>query len=135
MLVVFLFFLTVYFKVALGCAGSLGRRPSKRAENNRPAPQSVSNTDNLQSLGNGIEREARNSFAYWLLLVAEFPGQRLNLLRFLFRRLCGKALEWPRNPQQPGEIVSSRRSVLLPAAIKGLGLFLRTPKDLNLSKP
>ena len=82
-----------------------------------------------------IEREARNSFACWLLFLAEFPGQRLNLLRFLVRRLSGKPLDWPRNPQKPGEIVSSSWSVLLPAAIKGLLLFIRTPKDPNLRKP
>lgn len=79
-----------------------------------------------------IEREARNSFAYWLLLLAEFPGQRLNLLGFLIRRLRGEPLDWPRNPQKPGEIVSSSWSLLLPAAIKGLWLFIRTPKHLNL---
>jgi glycosyltransferase involved in cell wall biosynthesis len=75
-----------------------------------------------------IEREARNSFSYWLLLLSEFPGQRLNLLRFLLRRLRGKRLEWPRNPQEPGEIVSSSWSLKLRAAWSGLVLFLRTPK-------
>lgn len=81
-----------------------------------------------------IEREARNSFACWLLFLAEFPGQRLNLLRFLIRRLCGKPLDWPRNPQKPGEIVSSGWSVLIPAALKGLWLFIRTPKQRDLTK-
>ena len=80
-----------------------------------------------------IRDEARNSFAYWLLLFTAFPDQRLNLLRFLIRRLRGKPLDWPRNPQLPGEIVSSSWRVLLSAAIKGLWLFIRTPKDPRLS--
>jgi len=75
-----------------------------------------------------IEVEARNSLAYWLLLFSEFPGQRLNLVRFLFRRLSGKRLDWPRNPQDPGEIVSSSWHVKLRAGWNGLLLFLRTPK-------
>ena len=80
----------------------------------------------------GIEREARNSFAYWLLLVSEFPQQRRNLMRFLFRRLRGKPLEWQRDTREPGEIVSSSRLLLVRAAIKGLWLFLRTPKGRRL---
>jgi hypothetical protein len=76
-----------------------------------------------------IDREARNSFTYWLLLFSEFHAQRASLVRFLFRRLRGKRLDWPRNPQEPGEIVSSGWRVLLVAGIKGLWLFLRTPKD------
>ena len=76
-----------------------------------------------------VEREARNSFAYWLLLLAKFPQQRGNLVRFLFRRLRGKPLEWQRDSQEPGEIVSSRRLLLLRAAIKGFWLFVRTPKS------
>jgi cellulose synthase/poly-beta-1,6-N-acetylglucosamine synthase-like glycosyltransferase len=78
-----------------------------------------------------IEREARNSFTYWLLLFNEFPAQRFSLLRFLGRRLRGKPLEWPRNPQEPGEVVSSSWHLLLLAAIKGLWLFVFTPKDQN----
>jgi len=76
-----------------------------------------------------IDREARNSFSYWLLLFSEFPAQRANLLRFLFQRLRGEKLDWPRNPQEPGEIVSSSWGVKLRAGWKGLVLFLRTPKS------
>jgi len=82
-----------------------------------------------------VEHEARNSFAYWLLLFTEFPSQRLNVLRFLIRRLRGKRLDWPRNPQEPGEIVSSSWRILLRAGVKGLWLFIRTPKDGNRKKP
>jgi cellulose synthase/poly-beta-1,6-N-acetylglucosamine synthase-like glycosyltransferase len=76
-----------------------------------------------------VEFEARNSLAYWLLLFSEFPGQRMNLLRFLFQRLRGKRLEWPRNPQEPGEIISSTWLVKIKAGWKGLLLFMRTPKS------
>ncbi len=82
-----------------------------------------------------IEREARNSFAYLLLLLAEFSGQRLNLLGFLIRRLRGEPLEWLRDPQGPGDIVSSRWRILLSAAVKGLWLFIRTPKHRNPRTP
>jgi glycosyltransferase involved in cell wall biosynthesis len=75
-----------------------------------------------------IDREARNSFSYWLLLFSRFPRKRLTLLQFLGGRLCGKKLEWPRNPQEPGEIVSSRWALKLKAAFRGLVIFLRTPK-------
>lgn len=78
-----------------------------------------------------VEREARNSFAYLLLLLAEFPHQRADLIRFLFRRLRGKPLEWPRDSPEPGAIVSSSWRVLLAGAVKGLWLFLRTPHPRN----
>ena len=75
-----------------------------------------------------IEREARNSITYWLLLFKEFPEQRMSLVRFLLRRLRHKPLNWVRDPQEPGEIVTSRWRVLLKAGIEALWLFLRTPK-------
>jgi O-antigen biosynthesis protein len=75
-----------------------------------------------------VDLEARNSFAYLLLLLTEFPGQRMDLIRFLFRRLNGKPLDWPRDSPEPGDIVSSRWPVLLMAAVKGLILFIRTPR-------
>ncbi len=75
-----------------------------------------------------VDREARNSFAYLLLLLTEFPGLSISLVRFLFRRLRGKPLDWPRDSPEPGEIVSSSWRVLIPAAIQGLMLFLCTRK-------
>ncbi|MGA7245376.1 MAG: glycosyltransferase family 2 protein [Terracidiphilus sp.] len=75
-----------------------------------------------------IENEARNSISYWLLLFSEFPEQRLNLVRFILRRLRREPLDWPRDSQEPGEIVTSGWHVLLKASMKGLWLFLRTPK-------
>ncbi len=75
-----------------------------------------------------IENEARNSITYWLLLFSEFPAQRMDLVRFLIRRLRGKPLDWPRDPQEPGEIMTSGWRILLKASVEGLWLFLRTPK-------
>jgi len=75
-----------------------------------------------------IEQEARNSICYWLLLFREFPKQRFTLLRFILRRLLRKPLEWTREPQEPGEIVTSGWRVLLKAGFDALWLFLRTPR-------
>ena len=79
-----------------------------------------------------IPNEARNSITYWLLLFSEFPEQRMNLIRFVLRRLRRKPLEWPREPQGPGDIVSSGWRVLLTAAIRGLWRFVRNSKDWNV---
>jgi glycosyltransferase involved in cell wall biosynthesis len=76
-----------------------------------------------------VDFEARNSFAYWLLLFSAFPAQRLNLLRFIIRRLRRKPLTWQREPTEAGEIVTSGWRVLLKAGIQGLLLFLRTPRN------
>jgi glycosyltransferase involved in cell wall biosynthesis len=81
-----------------------------------------------------IENEAQNSITYWLLLFAEFPSQRINLLRFILRRIQRKPLDWPRNPQEPGEIVTSGWRVLVKAFLKGLWLFLQTPRNWNSRK-
>lgn len=78
-----------------------------------------------------VEFEARNSLAYWLLLFSAFPSQRGSLLRFLFRRLRRKPLTWPRDSQEPGEIVTSSWRLLLKAGFKGIWLFLRTPRNWN----
>jgi GT2 family glycosyltransferase len=78
-----------------------------------------------------IEFEARNSFAYWLLLFSAFAAQRVNLLRFIARRVRRKPLKWPRETQEAGDIVSSNWRVLLKAGVKGAWLFLRTPRDWN----
>jgi O-antigen biosynthesis protein len=81
-----------------------------------------------------IETEARNSLAYWLLLFSAFPAQRMNLLQFIIRRMRRKPLEWPRESQEAGEIVTSSWRVLLKAGLKGLWLFISTPKDWNSRK-
>jgi hypothetical protein len=75
-----------------------------------------------------VEVEASSSMAYWLLLFFEFPGHRLDLLRFLFRRLLGKPLTWTRDPQGPGEIISSGWRVHLKAGLNGVLLYFRNRK-------
>lgn len=75
-----------------------------------------------------IEQEARNRVTYFLLLFSEFPSCRLDLLRFLFRRLRRKPLTWPRDPQAPGEVITSGWRMHLKAGVTGALLFLRTRK-------
>jgi cellulose synthase/poly-beta-1,6-N-acetylglucosamine synthase-like glycosyltransferase len=75
-----------------------------------------------------IEDRATRSVAYWLLLFADFPGHRLDLLRFLSRRLRRKPLTWPRNPQIPGELITSGWRVYLRAGFRGTLLFLRAKR-------
>jgi hypothetical protein len=52
----------------------------------------------------------------------------MDLLRFLFKRLRRQPLTWPRNPQPPGELITSGWRVYLRAGIKGTLLFLRSRK-------
>ena len=75
-----------------------------------------------------IEQEAACSIAYWLLLFFEFPSHRMDLLRFLFRRLRQKPLTWPRNPQDPGEIITSGWRIRVRASLAGTLLYLRSRK-------
>lgn len=76
----------------------------------------------------GLEQEVRNSMTYALLLFAEFPQQRGDLMHFLVRRLRRKSLTWPRNPQEPGQVINSGWGVRLRAGLSALFLFLRTRK-------
>jgi glycosyltransferase involved in cell wall biosynthesis len=75
-----------------------------------------------------VQREASTAFAYWLLLFFEFPGHRLDLLRFLVRRLRREKLPWPREPQEPGEIMNSGWQNKLKAGFMGAMLYLRHRK-------
>lgn len=75
-----------------------------------------------------VTQEARNRVAYCLLLFSEFPSLRLDLLRFLFRRMRLKPLTQPRDAPDPGEIVTSGWRVLLAASLSGALLFFRTGK-------
>ena len=74
------------------------------------------------------QQEAISSFAYWMLLLCEFPGHRLDLVRFLTRRLRGKRITWPRDPQTPGQIISSGWGVRLRAGLAGTLLYFRSRK-------
>lgn len=78
-----------------------------------------------------IAAEARNRIAYWMLLFSEFPDRRLELLRFLFRRIRRRPLTWPRDSPDPGEIVTSGWRVLLTASLSATFLFFRTRKPKN----
>lgn len=75
-----------------------------------------------------VREQAIYSFAFWLLLLCEFPGHRLDLIRFLLRRLRGKALTWPRDSQAPGQIVSSGWKLRVKAGVAGTLLYLRSRK-------
>ncbi|MGB6975227.1 MAG: glycosyltransferase [Terracidiphilus sp.] len=75
-----------------------------------------------------IEQEARNSFTYSLLLFTQFPGHRMDLLRFLISRLRKQKLNWPRDSQDPGDIINSSLRIKIKAATTGLILFLRSRK-------
>jgi|GEM_PF-810302 Glycosyltransferases, probably involved in cell wall biogenesis len=73
-----------------------------------------------------VKREARNNFAYSLLLFAEFPERRGDLLRFLWGRLLHKPLTWMRDSPDPGEVISSNWLLLLKASVSGTILYMRT---------
>jgi glycosyltransferase involved in cell wall biosynthesis len=75
-----------------------------------------------------IEQRATSQIAYWLLLFREFPGHRMDLLRFLWWRLRRKPLAWQRNPQAPGEIIMSGWRVYWRAGLRGWLLFRRSQK-------
>lgn len=75
-----------------------------------------------------IERDARCQFAYSMLLYAEFPDHRADLLRFLFDRFRRRPLTWVRDAPDPGEIVSSNWRVLLSAGLSGTLLYLKTKR-------
>ena len=72
-----------------------------------------------------IREEARNQIAYSMLLFSEYPGQRRDLLGFLFRRARRKPLPWPRDTPDPGEIISGGWRILLSASFKAVALFFR----------
>ena len=75
-----------------------------------------------------IKQEACNQIAYSMLLFSEFPRSRVDLLRFLFRRVRRKPLNWPRDTPDPGEIISSGWRVLLPATFRAAVRFFRNRK-------
>ena len=81
-----------------------------------------------------ITNEARNSIAYWMLLFSDFPNRRLDLLRFLFRRLRRRPLSWPRDSPDPGEIITSGWRVLLKAGLAGSLLYMRGRKPKGKEK-
>ena len=75
-----------------------------------------------------VEKAASSAMAYWLLLFFEVPGHKMDLLRFLARRLRSVPLSWERNPTDPGEIMKSRWTLKLRAGLRGVRLYLRSRK-------
>jgi O-antigen biosynthesis protein len=75
-----------------------------------------------------IKQEARNQIGYSILLSSEYPSRRLDLLRFLFRRMRRRPLTWTRDSPDPGEIITSGWRVLLAASFSAAMLFVRTRK-------
>ncbi len=75
-----------------------------------------------------LKKEARSLFAYSMLLYSEFPSNRGDLLRFLFRRMRHRPLTWAGNSPDPGDVVKSNWWVLLKASLSGAVLYLQTRK-------
>ena len=75
-----------------------------------------------------IRQDARNSIAFSMLLFSEFPSRRLDLVRFLYRRLRRKPLSWPRDSPDPGEIITSGWRTLVKASFEAALLFIRARK-------
>lgn len=75
-----------------------------------------------------VKREARNTFAYAMLLFSEFPEHRFELLHFLFRRVWRRPLNWIRDAPDPGVVISSNWRLLLKASLSGALLYFRTRK-------
>jgi hypothetical protein len=63
-----------------------------------------------------------------MLLFSEYPSQRMNLLRFLFRRVRRRPLSWPREGPDPGAMISSGWRVLLPATFRAAVRFFQNRK-------
>ena len=70
-----------------------------------------------------VEMEATRAIAYWLLLFFEFPGHRLELSRFLFKRLRYQALEWHRTSPDFGPIITSGWRLRMRACLAGIRLY------------
>ena len=75
-----------------------------------------------------IVTPAASSVAYWLLLFFEFPGHRMDMLRFLAKRLRRKPLTWPRDLKIPGDIITSGWRVYLRAGVRGAIISVRSRK-------
>jgi glycosyltransferase involved in cell wall biosynthesis len=78
-----------------------------------------------------IKQDVCNQIAYSMLLFSEYPRQRADLLRFIYRRVREKPLGWQRDAPDPGELISSGWRVMLPATFKAAVRFFRSrkPKD------
>jgi glycosyltransferase involved in cell wall biosynthesis len=75
-----------------------------------------------------VEKAASSAMAYWLLLFFEVPGHKIDLLRFLLRRLRKVPLSWDRTPTGPGEIMNSGWGLKLRAGMRGIRLYFQSRK-------
>jgi hypothetical protein len=84
-----------------------------------------------------IEQEEAAAIAYWWLLFFEFPGHRVELLHFLFRRLRRKPLNWKRNPPGESRFLSSSLKTRLKASVGGTLLYFlaRKPRKVTGELP
>lgn len=73
----------------------------------------------------GIEQSAPYAIAYWWLLFFDFPGHRLELIQFLFRRLRHKPHSWQRSSPEFGPIIKSGWQVRIRACLVGALIYLR----------
>jgi glycosyltransferase involved in cell wall biosynthesis len=74
---------------------------------------------------------AARSFAFWLLLLEEFPKERGILIQYLWSRIRRVPLPWPRNPQQAGVVISAGWRLYLRAGVQGALLYLRHRKGVR----
>ncbi len=78
-----------------------------------------------------LEPFAARSLAFWLLLLEEFPRERGILIRYLWSRIRRIPLSWPRNPQQPGVVISAGWPLYLRAGLRGALLYLRHRRSMR----
>lgn len=76
-----------------------------------------------------VEQEASQAIAYWFLLFFEFPGHRLDLVQFLFRRLRHKPLTWQRSSPVLGPIITSGWRARVKATLAGIRLYFRARRS------
>lgn len=72
-----------------------------------------------------VAQEATSTIAYWFLLFSKFPDNRLDLIRFLVRRLFCRRLPWRPDSQDANSIVSSSWISKLRAFVAGATLYFR----------
>ncbi len=75
-----------------------------------------------------VDNEASNAIAYSWLLFTEFPGHRIELIKFLLTRLRHKPVSWRRKPPVLGPVITSGWKVRIKAGLAGTILYLRSRK-------
>lgn len=72
-----------------------------------------------------VALEATSRVAYWMLLFFKFPENRLDLVRFLIRRVFSRRLPWRLGSQNANSIVSSSWKLKARAIWAGARLYYR----------